>query len=172
MTVRELLKRLDDDGWFIDRTRGSHRQLRHPTKPGTVTVSGHLRDDEHEKGSDPKNAKHPAGHLVFGVRPLFERRKIIMDRPLDSQECSAASAAVGRRMTKEYTVIYERGERNWSAYVPDLPGCIATGKDRDDVERRIREAVEFHIQGLKLHGDPVPEPSIEAGQVTVSTPDA
>ncbi|MBW3539482.1 MAG: type II toxin-antitoxin system HicA family toxin [Planctomycetes bacterium] len=49
MTVRELLKRLSDDGWFIDRTRGSHRQLRHPTKRGTVTVAGRLRDDVHPK---------------------------------------------------------------------------------------------------------------------------
>jgi len=47
--VRQLLRRLRDDGWFVDRTRGDHRQLRHPTKPGTVTVSGHLRDDVHPK---------------------------------------------------------------------------------------------------------------------------
>jgi predicted RNase H-like HicB family nuclease len=73
-------------------------------------------------------------------------------------------------MNREYTVIYEPGERNWSAFVPDLPGCIATGKTHDDVERNIREAIEFHIEGLKLHGDPVPEPSIEVGRVTVSLP--
>lgn len=45
MKVRELLKLLKKDGWEIDRTRGSHRQLIHPTKPGTVTVSGHPSDD-------------------------------------------------------------------------------------------------------------------------------
>jgi predicted RNA binding protein YcfA (HicA-like mRNA interferase family) len=49
MKVRELLKRLRKDGWEIDRTRGDHRQLVHPTKPGTVTVSGHLSDDVHPK---------------------------------------------------------------------------------------------------------------------------
>ncbi len=49
MKVRELLKRLRKDGWEIDRTRGDHRQLIHPTKPGTVTVSGHLSDDVHPK---------------------------------------------------------------------------------------------------------------------------
>ena len=48
---------------------------------------------------------------------------------------------------KEYTVIYEWGKRNWSAYVPDLPGCIATGKTRKLVEKKIREAIEFHIEG-------------------------
>jgi predicted RNase H-like HicB family nuclease len=69
---------------------------------------------------------------------------------------------------KEYTVIYERSKRNWSAYVPDLPGCIATGKTRKEIERVIREAVEFHIEGLVQRGEAVPEPSVEAGTVTVA----
>jgi predicted RNase H-like HicB family nuclease len=70
-------------------------------------------------------------------------------------------------MTNEYTVIYEGGERNWSAYVPDLPGCIATGKTREEIERVIREAVEFHVEGLVQRGDPVAEPTVEAETVTV-----
>ncbi len=49
MKVRELLKLLDKDGWFVDRTRGSHRQLRHSTKAGTVTISGHPSDTVHPK---------------------------------------------------------------------------------------------------------------------------
>ncbi|MEX0675506.1 MAG: type II toxin-antitoxin system HicB family antitoxin [Pirellulales bacterium] len=69
---------------------------------------------------------------------------------------------------KEYTVIYEPGARNWSAYVPDLPGCVATGKTRKELEQRIRDAIEFHIEGLRLHGEPVPEPTIEAAKVTVT----
>ena len=68
----------------------------------------------------------------------------------------------------EYTVIYERGERNWSAYVPDLPGCIATAKNRKQLERQIREAIEFHIEGLRLHGESVPKPAIEAGKISVT----
>ena len=68
---------------------------------------------------------------------------------------------------KEYTVIYESNKRNWSAYVPDLPGCIATGKTRKLVENLIREAIEFHIEGLQARGEIVPEPSIEAGTVSV-----
>ena len=70
-------------------------------------------------------------------------------------------------MKKEYTVIYERGKRNWSAYVPDLPGCIATGKTRGDVELRIREAIEFHIEGMRLDNEPIPEPSTVAGTVCI-----
>jgi predicted RNase H-like HicB family nuclease len=68
---------------------------------------------------------------------------------------------------KEYTVIYEWGKRNWSAYVPDLPGCIATAKTRAQVEQMIREAIEFHIEGMKARGEAIPEPSIEAGVVSV-----
>jgi predicted RNA binding protein YcfA (HicA-like mRNA interferase family) len=49
MKVRALLRLLKEDGWLVDRTRGDHRQLRHPTKPGTVTVSGHPNDDVHPK---------------------------------------------------------------------------------------------------------------------------
>jgi predicted RNase H-like HicB family nuclease len=69
---------------------------------------------------------------------------------------------------RKYTVIYESGKRNWSAYVPDLPGCIATGKTRKQVERLIREAIEFHIEGLRAHGEPVPDPNVEAGVVSVA----
>ena len=65
----------------------------------------------------------------------------------------------------EYTVIYEPGPNNWSAYVPDLPGCIATAKSRAELEILIREAIEFHIEGMRRHGEPIPEPSIEAGTV-------
>jgi predicted RNase H-like HicB family nuclease len=69
---------------------------------------------------------------------------------------------------REYTVIYESGKRTWSAFVPDLPGCIATGKTRRQVEERIREAVEFQIEGLLKRGEAVPAPSVEAGTVSVS----
>jgi predicted RNase H-like HicB family nuclease len=69
---------------------------------------------------------------------------------------------------KQYVVVYEQTPNNWSAYVPDLPGCVTTGKTREDVEQRIREAIEFHIEGLKLEGEPIPEPSTEAGLVEVA----
>lgn len=68
---------------------------------------------------------------------------------------------------KRYIVIYERAPRNWSAYVPDLPGCIATGKSRDEVERLIREAIEMHIDGMREEGLPIPEPTTETGAVEV-----
>ncbi len=57
-----------------------------------------------------------------------------------------------------YAVVIEKAERNYSAYVPDLPGCIATGDSVADVEREIRDAIRFHIEGLREDGLPVPEP--------------
>lgn len=74
---------------------------------------------------------------------------------------------------KEYTVILERGENNWSAYVPDLPGCIATGKTREATLHRMREAMSFHIDGMRLNGEAIPDPSTESDRVavTVSTGD-
>ena len=65
-------------------------------------------------------------------------------------------------------MIYERGPENWSAYSPNVPGGIATGKTREEVERKMRSALEYHIEGLRLHGDPIPEPTCEVGSVLVA----
>jgi predicted RNase H-like HicB family nuclease len=69
---------------------------------------------------------------------------------------------------REYVVIFEKGTRNWSAYVPDLPGCVATGKTRKALETTIREAIEFHIEGLIAEGMDVPPPHVEAGKIAVA----
>jgi predicted RNase H-like HicB family nuclease len=58
-----------------------------------------------------------------------------------------------------YAVVIEKAEGNYSAYVPDLPGCIATGSTVEAVEQEIREAIRFHIDGLKADGLTVPVPS-------------
>lgn len=59
----------------------------------------------------------------------------------------------------KFAVVIEKTRRNFSAYVPDLPGCVATGRTRPEVRRRIREAIEFHIEGLRLEGGAVPKPT-------------
>lgn len=56
-----------------------------------------------------------------------------------------------------YAVVIEKADGNYSAYVPDLPGCIATGATVADVENEIRDAIRFHIDGLKEDGQPVPQ---------------
>jgi predicted RNase H-like HicB family nuclease len=58
-----------------------------------------------------------------------------------------------------YAVVIERAEHNYAAYVPDLPGCVSTGETLEEAERNIREAIQFHIEGLKEDGVAAPEPS-------------
>ena len=69
-----------------------------------------------------------------------------------------------------YAVVYEKAENNYSAYVPDLPGCITTGKTIEETRRLIREAIEFHIEGLREDGQPVPEPTSLCEYVEVRAP--
>ena len=56
-----------------------------------------------------------------------------------------------------YAIVIEKGKRNFSAYVPDLPGCVATGKTRKEVERQIRDAIEFHLDGMREDGIAIPK---------------
>jgi predicted RNase H-like HicB family nuclease len=64
-----------------------------------------------------------------------------------------------------YAVVIEKAEANYSAYVPDLPGCVATGETVADVEHEIREAIRFHIEGLRADGIAVPQPTSMAEYV-------
>jgi predicted RNase H-like HicB family nuclease len=61
-----------------------------------------------------------------------------------------------------YAVVIEKADGNFSAYVPDLPGCVATAPTVEAAEKEIREAIRFHIEGLKQDGLPVPEPTSKA----------
>ena len=67
-----------------------------------------------------------------------------------------------------YMVVIERGEKSWGAHVPDLPGCVAVGETRDEVLQLVREAIDFHIEGLRQDGLPLPPPSSESDFVEVS----
>jgi predicted RNase H-like HicB family nuclease len=58
-----------------------------------------------------------------------------------------------------YAVVIEKAENNYSAYVPDLPGCVAAGATVEEVEREIKEAIRFHVDGLRQDGLPIPQPS-------------
>ncbi len=66
-----------------------------------------------------------------------------------------------------YLVIIEKAENNYSAYSPDLPGCVATGKTREEVEQNMRAAIEMHIEGLLEDNLPIPEPQTSAEYITV-----
>ncbi len=66
-----------------------------------------------------------------------------------------------------YVVIVEQGENGFSAYVPDLPGCVAVGETREEALRLIGEAVELHLEGLREEGLPIPKPSSSSEYVEV-----
>jgi predicted RNase H-like HicB family nuclease/predicted RNA binding protein YcfA (HicA-like mRNA interferase family) len=124
MKVRELIKLIEEDGWFLIATRGSHRQYKHLVKAGRVTVPGKPSDDL---------ARHSEQHFKTG-------------------------RSEGEALMR-HAVVIEKAKGNFSAYVPDLPGCIATGFSIEEVEQEIRDAIRFHIEGLKADGLPIPEPT-------------
>jgi predicted RNase H-like HicB family nuclease len=66
-----------------------------------------------------------------------------------------------------YAVVIEKAANNYSAYVPDLPGCVATGATVAEAETQIREAIEFHLEGLREDGLPIPPPSSQVEYVDV-----
>jgi predicted RNase H-like HicB family nuclease len=68
----------------------------------------------------------------------------------------------------KYLVIYEKSGTGWSAYVPDLPGLGVAGATLDEVKQLMREAIDFHLEGMREHGDPIPEPSALTEYVSVS----
>lgn len=67
----------------------------------------------------------------------------------------------------DYLVVIEHGPSSFGAYVPDLPGCVAVGETRVEVETLIQEAIKFHVEGMRADGVPVPKPSSSAQFVTV-----
>jgi len=67
-----------------------------------------------------------------------------------------------------YAIVVENAGSNYSAYAPDLPGCAATGATVEEAQREIREAIEFHLEGLREDGLPIPPPSSAVGYVDVA----
>ena len=67
----------------------------------------------------------------------------------------------------QYLVIVEKGPSSYGAHVPDLPGCVAVGETKDEVLTLIREAIEFHLEGMRQDGEPIPPPSSTSELVEV-----
>ena len=67
-----------------------------------------------------------------------------------------------------YAVVIEQADSNYSAYVPDLPGCVATGASVPETEQAIREAIEFHLEGMREDGAPIPPPTSRVDYVEVA----
>jgi predicted RNase H-like HicB family nuclease len=69
---------------------------------------------------------------------------------------------------KKYLIVVEPTKTGFSAYSPDLPGCVSTGRTREEVELNMREAIEFHLDGLREEGQTVPEPHTYSSYVEVT----
>lgn len=67
-----------------------------------------------------------------------------------------------------FAIVIEKAKSNYSAYVPDLPGCVATGSSLSDADERIRKAIQFHLEGMKQDGLPVPRPACAVDYVEVA----
>ena len=67
-----------------------------------------------------------------------------------------------------YAIVIENAAGNYSAYVPDLPGCVATGSTVEETERAIREAIQFHLDGMRDDGMPIPQPTSRVDYVEVA----
>ncbi len=67
----------------------------------------------------------------------------------------------------KYLVVIEKAEKNYSAFCPDLPGCVATGATKEDVEKNILEAVTLHLEGIKEDGQPIPPHTATAQYISV-----
>ncbi len=67
-----------------------------------------------------------------------------------------------------YAIVIEKAEDNYPAYVPDLPGCVATGTTIEEAEKFIREAIEFHLEGMREDGTPIPTPTSRVEYVEVA----
>jgi predicted RNA binding protein YcfA (HicA-like mRNA interferase family)/predicted RNase H-like HicB family nuclease len=131
--VREVIRLIEDAGWYLVRMKGSHLQFRHSFRTGGVTVSGHRNDD-----------------LAPGTL-----RSILKQAGLKVKSMS------------RYLIVIENTGRNYSAYSPDLPGCAATGSTIEETRKNMEGAVEFHVEGLREDGIPIPPPSSIADYVEI-----
>ncbi|MGA1193182.1 MAG: type II toxin-antitoxin system HicB family antitoxin [Kiritimatiellia bacterium] len=71
---------------------------------------------------------------------------------------------------RTYAVVIEKGPSSWGAYVPDLPGCVAVGKTSAEARKMIREAIEFHLEGMQLAGETLPKPSAIITEISATLP--
>jgi len=73
--------------------------------------------------------------------------------------------------TRKYWVVVEKGPTSYSAYVPDLPGCVSVGDTHEEMERMIKEAIEFHLEGMAADDDPIPAATSYAKEIEVVLPE-
>ncbi len=118
--------------------------------------------------AQPPPERIPAIQVILYVDGCGENHRLASaDRHHEEQ---SEGGGIGEQaMRIKYAVVFEQAPKNWSAYVPDLPGCMTTGKTLEETEVNIREAIEGHLRTLREYGDNVPPASTVAREVEVST---
>jgi predicted RNase H-like HicB family nuclease len=104
----------------------------------------------------------------FTKNKLIQRVQIDVGEELRRLVAQWQPAPPFARRPMTYLAIYEKTATGYSAYVPDLPGCITTGRTMNETARLMQEAIDFHIEGLREDGLPIPEPATAAGYVEAS----
>src|SRR5260370_41840946 len=139
MKVRDVIKLVEADGWYLISTEGDHRKYKHPTQRGRVTIAGH------------PSKEMPPGTLVS----VFKQ----------------ANCRGGNKMYR-YLIIIEKGNQNYGAYSPDLPGCVAVGDTVEEVQKNMQEAIAMHLRGMIEDQEPIPTPQTTAKYVDISFSDS
>ena len=122
------MRLIEEDGWYLIRTRGSHRQYKHSVKTGVVTI-----------------AERESQDLAPGTwHSILIKDTSRLDKP--------GGTAV------KYVIAYEQTDSGWSAYVPDLPGCVAAADKREEIERLIRDAISLHLEAVRESHAAIPQP--------------
>ena len=130
MKVRAIIKLIEADGWYRVKARGGHRQYKHPTKPGRVTIPGQMNADLDQKTE--KSILKQAG--------LQDNR----NPPEDLMET--------------YLIVIGRTPTGYSGHCPDVLGCASAGKTVEAVVANMKQALELHFEGMVEDGDPIPKP--------------
>ena len=91
-----------------------------------------------------------------------------MTSPKGRSRASSGKRVGRNEPMRRYAIVVEKAQSNYAAYVPDLPGCVATGATVKETERRLREAIGLHVEGLREDGLPVPKPSSVVDYLEVS----
>jgi predicted RNase H-like HicB family nuclease len=133
--VKEVIKLLQNDGWYLARTKGS---------PSSIQA-------REQAGSGDSIGKRKCRRATRDFEQYLETGPI--------------KTEMGQQM--RYAVVVEKGETSFGAHVPDLPGCVAVADTKQELLGLIQEAIEFHLEGLREDGQPIPPPSSSIEYVEV-----
>ena len=155
----QILDEIDDSIRFANEATKDARQAAEEARR-----TGEKAANEARKAAEVAVAKVREEAIktinALGVRvstletEVAAQAKLVGERAAESTGKATETASA-----KGFLIVFEKAGNNYSAYSPDMPGCIATGRTRKEVEKNIKEAIRFHIEGLTQDGAPVPEPA-------------